>query len=43
MVVAAGACAQGVEDDILLFEPAEVQVFVEVGAGMVRQLGEVHN
>jgi len=41
--VAAGLCADRVEDDVQLSEPAEVQVFVEVGAAMIGQLGEIHN
>jgi hypothetical protein len=42
MVVAVAEAAPGVEDDIVLFEPAEMQRFVEPGPGMIWQTGEIH-
>jgi len=42
VVVATCLAAAGVEDDILLFEPAEMQLLVESGGVMIGQSGEIH-
>ena len=42
MIVAVAEAAAGVKDDVVLFEPAEMQRFVEPGPCMVWQAGEIH-
>ena len=42
MVRAMALPAKSIEDDVLLFKPAIMHLFIEARVVMVRQLGKIH-